>query len=69
MDKAKELLTETGGKKEGVGFLVSSLLWVYLQLSSSHENRKTMEVYTGELPFKHMLLSRTDRDSAHLHAH
>ena len=32
MDKEKELLTKTDGKKEGVDFLVSSLSWIYLQL-------------------------------------
>ena len=29
MDKAKELLTKTNGKKEDVDFLVPYLLWVY----------------------------------------
>ena len=69
VDKAKELLTETDAKKEGVDFLLPSLSWVYLQLSPSHENRKTAERYAGKLPFKRMILSRTDRDSAHLNAH
>ena len=69
MDKSKELLTKIDGKKEGVVFLVPSLLWVYLQLSPSHENRKTVERYTGKLPFKRMRFSCTDIDSAHPHAH
>ena len=38
VDKAKELITETDGKKEGVDFIVPSLSWVYLKLSPSHEN-------------------------------
>ena len=29
VDKAKDLLTKIDGKKEGVDFLVPSLLWVY----------------------------------------
>ena len=33
VEKANELLTKTDGKKEGVGFLVPSISWVYLQLS------------------------------------
>ena len=28
-----------------------------------------MEIYTGKLPFKRMILLRTDKDSAHPHAH
>ena len=63
--KAKDLLTKTDGNKEGVDFLVSSILWVYLQLSPSHENQKTAERYTGKLPFKRMLLLCTDRGSVH----
>ena len=39
MDMAKEPLTNTDGKKEGVGFLVPSLLWLYVQLYPSYENR------------------------------
>ena len=69
VDKEKELLPKTDGKKQGVDFLVPYLLWVYLQLPLSHENRKTAERYTGEIPFKHMILSRTNIYSAHLHAH
>ena len=38
MDTAKEPLTKTDEKKEGVGFLVPSLLWLYLQLYPSYEN-------------------------------
>ena len=57
VDKSKELLTKIDGKKEGVDFLVPSLLWVYLQLSPSHENRKTVERYIGKLSFKRMLFS------------
>ena len=68
VDKAKELLTETDGRKEGVYFLVPSLSWVYLQLSTSHEKRKTVERYTGKLPFERMILLRKDRDSANPHA-
>ena len=37
MDKEKELLTKTDGKKEGVDFLVPYLSWVYLQLFPSHD--------------------------------
>ena len=37
-DMAKYPITKTDEKKEGVGFLVPSLLWLYLQLYSSYEN-------------------------------
>ena len=40
-----------------------------MELSPSLENRKTAKRYTGNLPFKRMLWSRTDRDSAHPHLH
>ena len=69
MDKAKELLTKTDGKNEGVYFLVPSLLLMYLQLSPLQDNQKTSERYTVNLPFKCMILLRTDRDNAHPHAH
>ena len=69
VEKAKELLTETDGKKEGVDFLVPSLSHLYLQLSPLHENRETVKRYTGKLPFSRMILLRTDRDSSHPHLH
>ena len=69
MYKAKEILTETDGKKEGVDFFVPYLLWVYLQVSPSRENQKTAERYTGKLPFKRIIFSCTYRDSACPHAH
>ena len=69
MDNAKDLLTETDGKKEGVNFLISSLSWVYLQLLLLHEKQKAAERYTGKPTFKRIILSRTDRDSAHPHVH
>ena len=42
MDTAKEPLTNPDGKKEGVGFLVPSLLWLYEQLYPSYENWKNV---------------------------
>ena len=69
VDNAKDPLTETDWKKEGVNFLISSLSWVYLQILLLHENQKTAERYTGKPTFKRILLSRIDRDSAHPHVH
>ena len=69
LDKSKDFLTKTYGKKEGVDFLVSFLSWVYLQLSTLCENRKTAKKYTGRITCKRMLLLHTDIYSAHPHAH
>ena len=69
MYKSKENPTKTYGKKEGVDFIVPYILWVYLQLTSSHKERKTAERYTENLPFNRMILSRTDRDNDHPNAH
>ena len=45
------------------------ILWVYLQLSSSHNNRKTAEIYIENISFKRMLLSHTCIFNAHPRAH
>ena len=54
MDKAKDLLTKTDGKKEGVDFLVPYLLWVYLQLSPLHDNQNNIERFMVNLSFNSM---------------
>ena len=69
MDKVKELLTQKYGKSEGDGFIVPSIFWVYLNLSTLHENQKTAEIYTVNPPFKRMLLLRTEIDNAYPHSH
>ena len=69
VDKGKDLLTKTDGKKGVVDFIVPSISWVYLQLSPWHENRKIAERYTGKLPFKRIILSRTAIYIDHTHAH
>ena len=68
MENSKEILTKTYGKKEGANFIVCYLSWVHLQLLTLHKNRKTAEIYMWKLPFKRMILSRTDRDNYHPHA-
>ena len=68
-DKAKQFPTKTYGKKEGVDFLVPSLSWVYLQPMPSYENSQTAEIQTGNIPFKRIILLRTDIDNYHHHAH
>ena len=69
IQKTTTLLVDVDKKVEGVDFRVPSLSWAYLQLSPTHENRKTAERYTGELPFKRVLQSRTSRDTSHPHGH
>lgn len=66
IDSTKELLA-SNGLEEGVDFLVPSESWVKLQLSPSHENQCTAERYTGKLPFKCKLISRSGHDDSHPH--